>query len=160
MVLHSNDKVILEPLTENDAEIFYLLYADPLLKVNFDKEPFLPGESPLAFTKRIISLCDFIFTIRPTYDPALIIGDCALHHWDKEQEQIFIGGSLVPAFWGKGYMSSAFQILAGVAKQVMGVKYLLGQTSAHNLNAIRMAEKMGFAIQEVNINEVIIKKSI
>ena len=159
MVLHSNDKVILEPLTETDAEIFYSLYSDPLLKVNFDMDPFLPGESPLAFTKRIISLCEFIFTIRPIHDPGLIIGDCALHHWDKQQKHIFIGGSLMPAYWGKGYMKSAFELLSIIANEI-GVKYLMGQTTSRNNKAIRLAEKMGFVKQESENNEVILKKLI
>lgn len=60
MRMYSNEKVLLEQLTENDADFLYDIYSHPQITVNFDKSPFLPKE----FTNRIISQCEFIFTIR------------------------------------------------------------------------------------------------
>lgn len=99
-LMYSNGNIILEHLTENDAPFFYELYSHPQLAVNFDQSPFLPGETPLAFTRRISALCTFIFTIRLQNNPDLRIGDCALHHWDKQRQEISIGGSLLPEYWG------------------------------------------------------------
>ena len=158
--MYSNDKVILEHLTENDADFFYKIYSHPQLIVNFDENPFLPNETRAEFTKRIISLCEFIFTIRPIEHPDLIVGDCALHHWNKETNEIVIGGSLFPEYWGKGFMESAFQLLTVIAKQELGVKILLGPTKTRNHKAIRLVEKMGFIKYQVDDNDTIMRKEL
>lgn len=143
---HSNDKVMLMPLTTKDADFFYGINSHPLLTVGFEKSPFLPNETPLEFTGRIISLCNLIFTIRPSEHPDLILGDCALHHWNKETNEISIGGSLFPDYWGKGFMQSAFELLFEIAKQDLKIKAILGATKTSNHKAIRLAEKMGLAV--------------
>lgn len=158
--MYSNDKVILEQLTENDADFFYEIYSLPQLTVNFDESPFLPDETPIEFTKRIILLSEFIFTIRPITQLELIIGDCALHHWNKDTNEIVIGGSLFPAYWGKGFMQSAFELLAEFAKKESGVKALLGMTKTRNHKAIRLVEKMGFVKYQIDENEITMRKEL
>lgn len=158
--MYSNDKVILKHLTENDAEFFYNIYSHPQLTVNFDESPFLPNETPRGFTKRIISLCEFIFTIRPREYPDLIVGDCALHHWNKETNEVVIGGSLFPEYWGKGLMQSAFELLTIIAKQDLNIKTLLGPTKTRNHKAIRLVEKMGFEKHHVDDNDTVMRKEI
>lgn len=158
--MYSNKKVKLEKLTENDADIFYEIYSHPQLTINFDESPFLANETPTEFTKRIISLCEFIFTIRLTENPDIIIGDCALHHWNKETNEIVIGGSLIPEYWGKGLMQSAFELLTMIAKQDLGIKTLLGPTKTRNHKAIRLVEKMGFEKHQVDGNDTIMRKEL
>ncbi len=156
----SNHKVILNNLTVQDADFFYEIYTHPALTVNFDEIPFLPNETSTEFTERIISLCECIFTIRPTDRPNLIIGDCALHHWDKQKHEIVIGGSLFPEYWGKGYMQAAFELLTDIAKQELGVKALLGPTKTRNTKAIRLVEKMGFVKYQFDEEDTIMRKEI
>lgn len=155
-----NHKVILQPLTVNDADFFYSIYSHPLLTANFDESPFMENETAVEFTERIISVCEYIFTIRPAEDPQLLIGDCALHHWDKENNEIVIGGSLFPEFWGKGFMQSAFDMLTELAKDNLGVKTLLAPTKTRNHKAIRLVEKMGFVKHEVDNNDTIMRKEL
>ncbi|HEY0667967.1 MAG TPA: GNAT family N-acetyltransferase [Sphingobacteriaceae bacterium] len=156
----SNNKVILHNLSVEDADSFYKIYTHPALTVNFDESPVLSNETATEFTERISSLCDYIFTIRPTDQPNLIIGDCALHHWDKENKEIEIGGSLFPEYWGKGYMQAAFELLSEFAKQQLGVKILIGATKTTNSQAIRLVEKMGFVKYQVILQETIMRKEI
>lgn len=73
----SNEKVVLKKLTKNDANFFYDLYSSPELLINFDDSPFLLNETPQHFTERIISVSEFIWTIRLTDNPEIVIGDCA-----------------------------------------------------------------------------------
>lgn len=108
------------------------------MTVNFDESLLLQNEAATEFTERIISLGEYIFTIRPTNKPNLIIGDCALHHWDKQNNEIVIGGSLFPEYWGKGFMQAAFELLTEIAKQKLGVKVLLGPTKTRNIKALRL----------------------
>lgn len=156
----SNKKVTLHHLTERDAAIFYKIYTHPALTVNFDESPVLPNETATEFTKRISSFCNYIFTIRPTDQPNLIIGDCALHHWDKENKEIEIGGSLFPEYWGKGYMQAAFELLTEFARQELGVKTLIGTTKTRNTQAIRLVEKMGYVKYQVNLYDTVMRKEI
>ncbi len=158
--MYSNEKVILERLTVDNADFIYELYSRPELAEYFDESPFLQNETPTEFTARIISLCEYIFTIRPTDQPNLIIGDCALHHWNKQKKEIEIGGSLLPEYWGKGYMQSAFEILTKIATLELCAETLFGQTKTRNLNAIRLAEKMGFEKQKSNIQDSTFRKEI
>jgi ribosomal-protein-alanine N-acetyltransferase len=88
LVEYSNDTVVLRTLTVADAYIFYNLYSLPKVTVNFDENPFLENEQPIEFTERIIAACERIFTIRLKADPGKIIGDCALHSWNKKTQEM------------------------------------------------------------------------
>ncbi|MBF6596813.1 MAG: GNAT family N-acetyltransferase [Fermentimonas sp.] len=158
--MNSNDKVILEKLSVNDANIFYSLYANPHLSGDFDESSFLQNETPTHFTERIITSCKYIFTIRPKDNPELIIGDCALHHWNQQKREIEIGGSLLPKYWGKGYMQAAFELLIIIAKKELRVEALLGQTKTSNIKAIRFSEKMGFVKHQIDGQATIMRKEI
>lgn len=158
-ILH-NSAVVLEPLTVADADCFYSLYTHPLLTAGFGEAAVLESETSEAFTERIISACDFIFTIRPAAKPQLIVGDCALHHWDRVMGEIQIGGGLFPQFWGQGYMQAAFTLLAQMAQTELGVKGVLACTQTNNHKAIRLAEKMGFQPIERSGVELTLRKAL
>ncbi len=158
--MYSNRRVILEPLLGDDADFMYGLYSLPQLSENFDESLFLQNETPAEFTERIISMCEYIFTIRPADHPKLIIGDCALHHWNKQKREIEIGGSLLPEYWGKDYMQATFELLIIIAKQDLGVETIIGQTKLRNIKAIRIAEKMGFEKHQSGIQNTIMRKKI
>ncbi|MBN8822840.1 MAG: GNAT family N-acetyltransferase [Spirosoma sp.] len=143
-----------------DADFFYELNAHPALIANVDESPFLPNEIPTEFTERISALCDYIFTVRTTEKPNVLIGDCALHHWDQQNKEVVIGGSLVPDYWGKGYMQAAFNLLAEIAKQELGVKALVGCTKTKNTKAIRLVEKMGFVKYQFDEQNTVMRKEI
>ncbi len=108
-----DDKVILKKLTKSDADFFYDLYSRPELLINFDDNPFLSDETPQEFTSRIISASEFIWTIRQADTPDSVIGDCALHHWNKKNTEIEIGGSLLPEYWGQGRASPGERVNEG-----------------------------------------------
>ena len=158
--MYSNDKVTLEHLTKNDARFLYKIYSHPELIGNFDGSPFLKNETPIEFTERIISLCNYIFTIRPVEKSDLIIGDCALHSYDKKNKEIVIGGSLFPEYWGQGYMQASFEVLIEIAKQKLDVKTLLGSTKTKNTKAIRLVEKMGFVKYKIDKQDTIMIKEV
>lgn len=134
--------IVLKPLTPEDANHFYALYKDP--GVNHHNEPFLPGESPLNFTKRIIAACVEIFTIRLAEDTETIIGDCALHDPNYSRYELEIGGSLLPAFQGKGYMREAFRLLESRAHDIHRMRYLVAKTGEDNLAAVMLMKKLGY----------------
>jgi ribosomal-protein-alanine N-acetyltransferase len=135
--------IVLKPLTPEDADHFYALYKDP--EVNHGNEPFLPGESPLDFTKRIIEACVEIYTIRLSTDEETIIGDCALHDPNDSDSEIEIGGSLLPAFQGKGLMQEAFRLLEASARDKHQMQYLVAKTEEENKSAIMLMKKLSYS---------------
>jgi ribosomal-protein-alanine N-acetyltransferase len=149
-----NDAILLKPLSEKDALVYYKLYCERI-----DEDPFLPDETPWAFASRILHLCNCLFTIRPVNCPEVIIGDCALHDWDQENMEIEIGGSLFKIYQGKGYMLSAFTLLIEYAKAHYQVKKIIGKTQADNIHAIRLVEKLGFR-KEKEVGGIVILSRI
>lgn len=107
-----------------------------------------------------MSLCEFVFTIEPRAHPELAIGDRALHHWNRETDEIAIGGSLLPEYWGRGMMQAAFELLTEIARQKLGVRTLVGQTKSRNHKAIRLFQKMGFATHLIEGDDIILRKEL
>lgn len=158
--VYSNELVLLKPLDISDARRFYEIYKQPVFFENGGNNVFLENETAPAFTERIRSTCECIFTIRPTGNKDLIIGDCALHHWNRATNEIEIGGSLFQAYWGKGYMKSAFELLMNIARDWLNIKVLIGKTQPDNHNAIRLAEKMGFEKVYEDFEKTILQKRL
>ncbi|WP_461533111.1 GNAT family N-acetyltransferase [Sinomicrobium sp.] len=155
---YEKEKIVLIPLSCKDSEAFYSIYNQSDFWKAGHSTVFEYNETPEMFTRRIMSLCDHIFTIRLIDKTDLIIGDCALHHWDKDINEIEIGGSLFNEHRGKGYMRCSFEILLSIAKNEMDVKSVVGKTSSNNKNAIRLAEKLGFKKVGADTKLVILKK--
>ncbi|MCW3465047.1 GNAT family N-acetyltransferase [Chitinophaga nivalis] len=151
-------EIILEPLTIADAAGFYALYT--VREKEATVSPFLPEETPAAFTQRIIALCAYIFTIRLAAQPDVMIGDCALHDWNEQTGEIEIGGSLFPEYRGKGYMQAAFGLLETLAQQHFPVKRILGKTTPENRNAVRLVEKLGFVQVSADDTTVVMGKTL
>lgn len=145
------ENIILKQLTDADALAFYRLYAENERTVTGNK-------TPLEFTRHIISLCNHIFSIRMADDPEIIIGDCALHDWDKAKGEIEIGGTLLPEYWGKGIMQAAFEQLIELAQQQYVVNKIVAKTEIANTKAIKFALKMGFKESETDGRTVILIK--
>lgn len=131
------ENILLQPLSEADAAAFYRLYAE-------GERPVTGNKTPLEFTQYIISLCNEIYSIRMADDPDALIGDCALHDWNVSEREIEIGGTLLPEYWGKGIMKTAFDLLIARARQNYAVDKILAKTEIENKKAIKFALKMGF----------------
>ncbi|MFY1047181.1 GNAT family N-acetyltransferase [Chryseobacterium sp. GP-SGM7] len=131
-----NYKILLIPLQIQDFKQYYHLYYPDSYN---DYE-----NLAIDFTQDILQRCNEIFTIRMIENKNQIIGDCALHHWNQLKNEIEIGGSLKPEFWGKGIMADAFKILINLAKDKYNVQTIVAKTEKSNSKAIKFASKLGF----------------
>lgn len=156
MKVLSNSQITLHPLTVADAGAFYRLYQT----LYPDGSPFLPGETSIAFTSRIIDACQFIWTIRLTSDPEIIIGDCAFHHYDAVDQAIEIGGALLPLFQGKRIMYQAFDLILTHVQMELNLKHIIGKTTPQNIPAIKLVERLGFAVINVTEEEICLQKTL
>jgi len=148
------ENIILKQLIDADALAFHRLYNPE----GAWEHAITGAKTPLEFTRHIISLCNHIFSIRMADDPDLIIGDCALHDWDKATGEIEIGGTLLPEYWGKGIMQAAFEQLIELAQQRYVVNKIVAKTEMANTKAIKFALKMGFKERETEGKTVILIK--
>lgn len=159
----SDGSVILKVLTYADNLTYYRLYREitEIAAHNyFSDPPILPNETAECFTRRIVSMCEMLWTIRLANYPTAVIGDCALHHWDRETQEIEFGGSLVPAYWGNGIMAAAFKLVAAFAKMTYSIKAMRCTTPFTNHNARRFAEKMGFDFLQLSDNAILLRKTL
>lgn len=136
--------IVLRKLTIEDAVVFDNVYARPDLfwKININEEP--ANETAEEFTKRMLWLCKYIYTIRLKGDPEKVIGSCVLYNWNKKKKEIYFGGSLLPEYWGKGIMPSAFNQMMEMAKYCLGAAFIKICITETNQPATRMVEKLGF----------------
>jgi len=156
----SNNRVILKRITEKDAEAFHTLYFPKVEQHEEAAASNMDSKSPFEFTEQIVSRCNDIFTIRTTENPEKIIGDCALHHWNIQKNEIEIGGLLLPDYWGKGLMATAFLLLIPYAQQIYAINKIVANTTAENINALKFAEKFGFRIVGTMENNVLLEKDL
>ncbi len=121
----SNDKIILKVLTQADADVFFRLYFCGELDDAPAQCPILPDDTPESFALRTVAACELIWTVRLAHDPTVIIGDCTLHHWEKEKGTIEFGGTLLPRFRGQGIMQATHQLVAEHSMEQFGVNSLV-----------------------------------
>lgn len=155
-----NEDIFLSPLQEADAESYWALYEQPLVQRHYESSPFKPGETEAEFTCRIRGLCEHIWTIRKFSAPGIVIGDCALHDWNKEAGEMEIGGVLHPAHWGEGIMINVMKYVINFAAVELGVGKMNAKTSKYNDNAIRLLHKLGFFEIGAEGNTVLFQKSL
>ena len=150
----SDQRLELTVLTHNDAADFFDLYC------HTQEKAIKSGEDAEQFAVRIAASCEMIWTIRLCCYPHSIIGDCALHDWDKDTEEIAFGGSLIPKYWGQGIMAAAFHLVATFAGEFYQVKSIKCTTSPANRQARRFAEKLGFKQCGITADTVLLKKKL
>ena len=151
--------IILKEMSVKDSESFYRLYFEDESTIQ-DQTTNEEHTNPLQFTEHILSLCEELYSIRTVENEHIIIGDCALHHWNQEEKKIEIGGSLLPKYWGKGIMSAAFELLIALAKEKYQVNVLVAKTEITNLKALKFAEKLGFQKMSNDGDIIILEKRV
>ncbi|MDF2477417.1 MAG: hypothetical protein K0S24_2900 [Sphingobacterium sp.] len=152
-------KIILKEMSVKDAESFYRLYFGDESAIQ-DRTTDEEHMNPVQFTEHILSLCEEVYSIRTVENENIVIGDCALHQWNQEENKIEIGGSLLPEYWGKGIMSAAFELLIALAKEKYQVNVLVAKTEITNLKALKFAEKLGFQKMSNEGNIIILEKRV
>jgi [ribosomal protein S5]-alanine N-acetyltransferase len=151
-------RLVLWPLTVADADSLFLRYTNVDVCRHYDKPPIHHRSETEAFIRHITTGDNVVFNVALVNAPDTVIGDCALHDWDKEAGSVEMGGSLMPHHWGKGLMQEALSKLSDFAKTRFGVHTLVLKTTNRNTQAIRLAQKMGFVIYAECGNETVLQR--
>ena len=139
------DNLLLRQLTEDDAEDFYTVWADPGMQAGFDAK----GFSGIAGARRHIRVKGNAFKrkqilawgIAPK-DSFGIVGACfygAFEHQSVAELGYYLSGP----HWGKGIMSQALQAVVPFGFEVMGLHRIQAFIRPDNLGSVRVAEKAG-----------------
>jgi len=145
----------LRKLTIADSNFVYTLFTNDQVLASYETAPIATKEQTIPFIQHITQPDCFVWliSILPGQQE---IGMCALHHWDKTNRSIEIGGTLLPSYWGQGLMTEAFQQLLTFAYTELGIETIQAKTQTTNKQAIRMASKLGFKKLNKNDSETIL----
>lgn len=136
--------IILKELSIEDASPLFEIFSNDEIKSCYSEPVIQADETGEKLVNRFIDGSDFVWTIRLVEEPEEIVGICALHHWNKEKSEIEIGGTLLPEYWGKNIMKSAFTSLIDFSRKELMIAHIIGKTRKNNRRAIRLVEKLGF----------------
>lgn len=76
------------------------------------------------------------------------IGICGLLK-REELDDVDLGFSLMPEYWGCGYAFEAASAVKQYAREVLGVARLAAITAPHNAPSARLLEKLGFTFERM-----------
>ena len=112
--------LLLVPLTLADSAHYAFIYKHREIRENFREAIFREGETDDAFTQRILKGCNYIWTIRLAENSQVIIGDIALHDWNRQNADIEFGGTLNPEYQGRNLMRCALKLVIEFGKSQCG----------------------------------------
>lgn len=156
------DKIIIqiEPLSSEDSKAVYDLFNNEKVLKSYPERPIKELGLTKGFIKRITSKGNWTWKICEENKPESFLGICALHHLDRKNHSIEIGGTLHPDYWGMGLMLQAFELIIEIARNDLKVDQIIGKTSTQNKQAIRLVEKLGFTITKTNQTETLLIKTM
>ena len=80
-------------------------------------------------------------------DSKELIGACGFNDWQKEHKKIEIGAWLLPAYWGKGIIPEAINLISEYAFNIMGIHRIEGIVETNNIKCKKMLKKLNFVYE-------------
>ena len=155
------DKVIgLEILSITDSAKVFELYTNRMVLQNYRHRPIVNRSQAKDFIRRITTNGCWSWKIISNDKNKTFLGICSLHHFDRSNQSIEIGGTLFPQFWGQGIMQNAFIELLAIAKLDFGAQKVIGRTLPTNQQAIMLVKKLGFEILKDDAQETLVMRYI
>lgn len=142
------ERLILRPLTIEDAEALLAIFSDPEVMKYWNTAPWSSIEDALKFIKESneAMLCQESLTLgihlKPTGD---LIGKCMLFSYVKESKRAEIGFGLSRLYWGNGYVSEAGRALIEYGFNTLGLRRIEAEIDPENQSSAKVLEKLGFS---------------
>lgn len=152
MELLETERLILRALSPDDAEFILELLNDPSYIHNIGDRKVRTVEGAKVYIKKgpIASYGSNGFGLRlvelkETHEP---IGICGLIKREM-LEDVDIGYAFLPKFWSKGYATESAEAVKAFARDVIGLKRLIGITDPDNTGSIHVLEKLGMTFEKM-----------
>ena len=146
------ERLILRPLTLEDADFVFQHFSDPAVTQYLMDEPPL---TEYAQAQEIIRF--YLEPAGKTYNrwglvrksDHQLIGTCGYHKWDKRYFRAEIGYDLSPGFWGQGYMAEALRAVLQNGFERMGLNRIDALVSIENDRSVRLLQQAGFKLEGI-----------
>lgn len=139
------DKVKLTPPEQSDAEDLFHLRTNPIVNKFIDRN--VPEN--ISDVEKFIEqrkLDNGFYYLIKTLPNAEFAGAICLWNINKEDKYAEVGYELLPAFQGKGLMSSALRAIINFAFTELNIETLEALTHGENLASKKLLETFGFKI--------------
>ena len=146
------ERLILRPMTEEDAEFILELVNEPSFIQNIgdrnvrtiaDARSYIMNGPIASYDKNGFGLD--LLVLKETGES---IGMCGLIRRNG-LDDVDIGYALLPKFWSRGYAVEAAQATKAYAKDVIGLKRIVAITDPANAGSIRVLEKIGLRFERM-----------
>ena len=145
------ERLILRALTTGDAAFILELLNDPSYIHNIGDRKVRTLDGAKSYIKKgpIASYHSNGFGLRlvelkETHEP---IGICGLIKRDT-LDDVDIGYALLPKFWSNGYATESAMAVKAFARDIIGLKRIVGITDPENTGSIRVLEKLGMKFEK------------
>ncbi len=145
-------RLILRPLTAEDAEFILELVNDPSFIQNIgdrnvrtldDAKRYITNGPLASYAKNGFGL--YLVELRETGEP---IGMCGLIRRSMLND-VDIGYAYLPRYWSKGYAIEAALAMKEYARDVIRLKGLVAVVDPQNTASIRLLEKLGMTFERM-----------
>ena len=148
------ERFTLRKITTEDIEEVIAIFTDPdVLRYTIVEPPCDNREEALAF---IQWLQEHMFdrhtglrwgiTFR---DQQKLIGTCGFHIYTEHHRHADIGYELLPAYWGRGYMTEITHFMVRWCFENLNLHRIQGDCTAGNIGSERVMEKVGFKLEGI-----------
>jgi RimJ/RimL family protein N-acetyltransferase len=152
MNLIETDRLILRELSTDDAEFILDLLNQPsfIRHIGDRGVRTLEDANQYILKGAVASYKRYGFGLYLTLlkDSGVPIGICGLVKRDSLKDAD-IGFAFLPQYWSKGYAFESASAVLAYARNVLGLKRILGITSPDNQGSIRVLEKIGLKFEQM-----------
>jgi ribosomal-protein-alanine N-acetyltransferase len=146
------ERLILRHFAENDAEFILELLNDPSFKHNIGDRKIRSLEGAKVYIKNVpvASYAQhgfglYLVELKRTGES---IGMCGLIQREN-LEDVDIGYAFLPKFWSRGYAVESALAVRDYARNVIGLKRIVGITNPDNFPSIGVLEKIGMKFEKM-----------
>jgi RimJ/RimL family protein N-acetyltransferase len=146
------ERLILRALSPQDAEFILALLNDPSYIHNIGDRKVRTVEGARTYIRKgpMASYTNNGFGLRlvelkETHEP---IGICGLIKRET-LDDVDIGYAFLPRFWSKGYATESAMAVKVFARDILGLKRMVGITDPENMGSIHVLEKLGMKFEKM-----------
>lgn len=146
------ERLLLRPLTNDDAEFILELLNDPSFIRNIGDrkvrsvdgaKAYITNGAVASYAKNGFGL--YLVTLKETGES---MGICGLIKRET-LDDVDIGYAFLPRFWSKGYAVESALVMKQFAREKVGLKRMVAITDPQNAGSIRVLEKIGMKFEKM-----------
>lgn len=143
----STENLILRPIIEKDVAALYTLFSSEDVMRFMDVEIFTSmseAAQMVTFFREKMSSGEGMRWAICYKDDDELIGTCGFHHISRSNYKCEIGYDLIPAFWGKGIMTTAIHCLLKHGFEGLQLNRIEAIVDPINTNSYKLLDRIGF----------------